>query len=178
MAFVSVLKSTLKNGNPGRPNPKNPYIILFKEADLSAKPVKGIDGVTVTAPIVLKAGKSAIKIYGTPSTISVHDASSGDPDKKGFTHNLEFEHPGSSVEYSQFVNENVNENLLAIVVYPDLATNKLLGWPGNPLQLNHEQKDDKDSDTNTVKLASLFAGDKIIHYSGALPAIEGETSGA
>ena len=108
----------------------------------------------------------------------MHDNSSGDPDKKGFIHNLEFEHPGSSAEYSQFVNENLNENLMSIVVYPDLDFNKLLGWPGNPLQLNHEQKDDKDSDTNTIKLVGLFAGDKILHYTGAIPAIEGEASGA
>ena len=58
---------------------------------------------------------------------------------------------------------------MAIVVYPDLDFDKLAGWPGNPLQLNHEQKDDEKEDSNTIKLESLFAGDKILHYNATLP---------
>lgn len=173
MAFTSVKKSTLKNGNPGRPNPKGSYIILIRTDDILTKPVKGVDGVTITGPIILKAGAKAIQIYATPSTIKVEDKTSGDADKKGFIHSLDFSHPGSSIEYSGFINNNVNENLMAIVVYPDLTFNKLLGWPGNPLQLNHEMKDDEKEDSNTVKLETLFAGDKILHYMGALPSIEG-----
>jgi hypothetical protein len=173
MAFVSVLRSTLKNNNPGRPNPKDPYIILLRTEDLASTPVKGADGIGVSTPLALKVGAKAIRIYATPSTISVHAASSGDPDKKGFIHNLEFEHPGSGLGYAQFCNDNVNTNLMAMVVYPDLTFKKLLGWPGNPLQLNSEGKDDKDADTNTVKLVGLFAGDNILQYTGALPTIEG-----
>jgi hypothetical protein len=169
MNFVSVTKSTIKNGNPGRPNPKSPYIIIFKSEDLDEKPVKSADGITVASDLVFKAGKKAIEIYATPSTIKVNDKSSGDPDKKGFIQTLEFEHPGSSTEYAAFVNNNVNENLMAIVVYPDLAYDKLLGWPGNPLQLNHEGKDDEKEDSNTLKLESLFAGDKLLHYTGEFP---------
>ena len=173
MAFISVKKSISKNGNPGRPNPKSSYIILIRTDDLLSKPVKAADGVSVIGPLVLKAGAKAIEIYATPNTIKVGDKTSGEADKKGFIHTVEFDHPGSSLQYSQFINDNVNENLMAIVVYPDLAFNKLLGWPGNPLQLNHEQKDDEKEDSNSVKLESLFAGDKIIHYTGALPSVEG-----
>jgi len=173
MAFTSVRKSSLKNGNPGRPNPKDPYIILFKSDDLEVKPVKAADGITVSTDLDMKAGKVAIEIYATPVTIKVNDKSSGDPDKKGFISSLEFEHPGSDVDYAQFINDNVNENLMAIVVYPDLSFNKLLGWPGNPLQLNHEGKDDEKEDSNIVKLESLFAGDKYLHYTGVLPTVEG-----
>jgi hypothetical protein len=176
MAFTTVKKSTLKNGNPGRPNPKSQYIIIFKADDLETKPTKSADGVSVAVPLVFKTGKKAIEIYATPSTIKVGDKSSGDPDKKGFIHTIDFEHPGSSVEYSEFINNNVNENLMAIVVYPDLAFDKLAGWPGNPLQLNHEQKDDDKEDTNVVKLEGLFAGDKMLHFTAALPETD-QTSG-
>jgi hypothetical protein len=177
MSLVSVQKSSLKNGNPGRPNPKSPYIIIFKAEDLEHKPVKSADGVTVAIPLVFKTGKKAIEIYATPSTIKVGDKSSGDPDKKGFIHSVEFEHPGSSREYSQFINDNINENLMAIVVYPDLPFDKLAGWPGNPMQLNHEQKDDEKEDTNVVKLESLFAGDKMLHFTASFPATD-QSSGA
>ena len=173
MAFTSIRKSTLKNNNPGRPNPKDPYIILFKSDDLNVKPTKAADGVSVSVPLALKAGTNAIEIYATPVTIKVNDKSSGDPDKKGFISTLDFEHPGSSQEYAEFINNNVNENLMAIVVYPDLAFNKLLGWPGNPLQLNHTGTDDQKEDTNAVKLESLFAGDRFLFYTGTLPAVEG-----
>jgi len=172
MALLSVKKSPIKSGNPGRPNPKSSYIIIFKADDLLTPPVKAADGVSVTTSLVLKTGKKAMEIYATPNTIKVSDKSSGDADKKGFIHTIEFEHPGSNVEYSQFINDNVNENLMAIVVYPYLSFDKLAGWPGNPLQLNHEQKDDEKEDTNVVKLESLFAGDKMIHYSGAFPATD------
>ena len=124
MAFISVKKSISKNGNPGRPNPKSSYIILIRTDDLLSKPVKGADGVSVIGPLVLKAGAKAIEIYATPNTIKVGDKTSGEADKKGFIHTVEFDHPGSSLQYSQFINDNVNENLLAIVVYPDLAFNK------------------------------------------------------
>jgi len=169
MAFTTVSRSSLKNNNPGRPNPKSQYIIIFKTDHLDTKPVKAADGVTVSTNLAFKAGKTAIEIYATPVTIKVGDKSSGDLDKKGFIHSIEFEHPGSNVAYSEFINNNVNENLMAIVVYPDLTFDKLAGWPGNPLQLNHEQKDDDKEDTNVVKLESLFAGDKMLHYTGALP---------
>lgn len=168
-SFVSIKKSTLKNGNPGRPNPKSPYIILFKSEDLDHKPVKSADGITVAVPLVFKTGKKAIEIYATPSTIKAGDKSSGDPDKKGFIHTIEFEHPGSGTEYAQFINDNINESLMAIVVYPDLPFDKLFGWPGNPLQLNNEQKDDEKEDSNVVKLESLFAGDKVVHFTAAFP---------
>ena len=174
--FTTIVKSAIKNGNPGRPNPKNPYIVLFRSTDLASSPVKGVDGITVSTPLVFKTGKKAIEIYAIQSTIKVGDKSSGDADKKGFIQTLEFEHPGSSSEYASFVNENVNKGLMAIVVYPDLSFKKLLGSPGNPLQLNHEQKDDEKEDTNTLKFESLYAGEKILHYTAALPATDLGTS--
>jgi hypothetical protein len=176
MAFTSVGKNMAKNGNPGRPNVKSTHIVLFRTDDLLTRPVKDIDGVRVLNNLVLKEGMVAIAIYATPSTIKLGDKSSGDPDKKGFITTLDFEYPGSSVDYSAFINDNINENLMAIVVYPDLAYDKLLGWPGNPLQLNHEQKDDEKEDTNIVKLESVMAGDKYLLYWGELPPIEVETS--
>jgi hypothetical protein len=172
MALVSVKKSTMKNGNPGRPNPKSNYIILFLADDLLTPPVKDADGVTVSTSIQLKPGKKAIEIYATPSTIKVSDKSSGDPDKKGYIHTLEFEHPGSDPELSAFLNDNVNNNLMAIVVYPYLTADKLLGWPGCPLQLNAEQTDDDKEDTNKLTFSSLYAGDKMVHYKGAFPATD------
>ena len=164
--FTSVAKSAIKNGNPGRPNPKSSYIILIKAKEVSGMP--STNGVVCTEELQLKVGKTAIEIYATPNTIKVGDKSSGEPDKKGFIQTLEFEHPGSSDEYAAFANNNVNESLMAIVVYPDLANNKLLGSVGNPLQLNHEQKDDEKEDTNIIKFESLFAGEKTLHYPNTL----------
>jgi hypothetical protein len=177
MAFTTVLRSGLKNNNPGRPNPKSNYILVWQTEDLAEKPVKEADNVTVSTNLVFKEGKFPIEIYATPVTIEVSDKSSGDPDKKGFIHTIKFEYPGSEPEYSAFIDANVNMNLMAMVVYPDLEFNKMAGWPGNPLQLNHEQKDDKTEDTNIVTLESLFAGDKMLHYTGDIPTTD-EGSGA
>jgi len=177
MAFINVGRGLGKNGNPGRPNAKNPYIILFKAEDLKTNPVKNADGVSVSVNIELKVGKEAIVIYATPTTIKLGDKSSGDADKKGFITTLEFEHPGSGIEYAEFINSNVNGNLMAIIMYPDLGFNKLLGWPGNSLQMTHEYKDDEKEDTNMVKFESILPGDKYLHYTGLFPTVQGGTKG-
>jgi len=166
-SFVTVKKSSLKNGNPGRPNPKSSYVILFKATDLATKPVIGADGITVASALQFKTGASAIEIYAIPGTIKPSEKSSGDPDKRGFIQSLEFEHPGGSLEISAFSNNFVNEGFMAIVVYPDLAYDKLLGWPGNPLSLNIETKDDEKEETNTLKFESIFAGNATLHYTCA-----------
>jgi len=123
MAFINVGRGLGKNGNPGRPNAKNPYIILFKADDLKTKPVKDADGVSVSVNIELKDGKEAI------------------------------------------------------VMYPGLGFNKLLGWPGNSLQMSHEYKDDEKEDTNMVKFESILPGDKYLHYTGLFPIVQGGTKG-
>ena len=174
MAFQTIGKGTQKNGNPGRPNPKLTYVVLIRTCDLKTKPVKDEDGVSCSTDIDLKPGCLAACIYATPSTIKVGDKSTGDADKKGFITTLEFEFPGTSVEYSQFMNDNVNENLMAVVIYPDLGFHKMLGGPGNPMQLSHEQKDDEKEDSNIVKLETLFAGDKYLLFTGKLPVVDNE----
>lgn len=167
---VNVLKAT---ANAGRPVAHKDRIVLFdwEDVDISQMPARNAGGVLITGNIVMKPGKYAIEIYATPKTVKPTDKSSGDPDKKGFIHSLEFEHPGDELTYAEFVENWLNVNTGAIVQKWDGSQKRLLGSPGCPMQLQHEGKNDSDAVTNMVKFESFFPDSKIAHYDGAIPTL-------
>lgn len=174
---VSVLKA---NANAGRPVAQKDRIVLFSwdDVDITQMPSRDASGVVITGDIVMKPGKYAIEIYATPKTMKAYDKSSGDPDKKGFIHYLEFEHPGDEKEYAEFAENWLNENCGAITQKWDATRKRLLGSPGCPMQFQHEGKNDSEAVTNMVKFESFFPDAKIAHYEGAIPTLYSETSGS
>jgi hypothetical protein len=174
---VSVLKA---NANAGRPVAQKDRIVLFDwdDVDIDQMPARDASGVVITGDIKMKTGKYAIEIYATPKTMKAYDKSSGDPDKKGFIHNLEFEHPGDEKAYAEFAENWLNANCGAIVQKWDGTRKRLLGSPGCPMQFQHEGKNDSEAVTNMVKFESFFPDSKIAHYEGAIPTLYSETSGS
>ena len=166
---VSVLKKT---DNPGRPVAQKDRIVLFEWDDVETIPARDANGVKITGDIILKAGKTAMEIYATPKTMKAWDVSSGDPDKKGFIHHLEFEHPGDELEYAEFAENCMNKNFGAIVQKWDGTRKRVLGSPGCPMQFQHEGKNDSEAVTNMVKFESFFPDQKIAHYEGAIPTLD------
>lgn len=157
--------------NPGRVKPKDPNIILFRWDDVEGDVARDDVGVTVAGDIVFKTGQNAITIYATPTTIKASEETTGDPDKKGFISHLEFEHPGDNLTFDEWCENNVNANLGAVIKQLDTGEKKLLGTKGSPLQFNVEMEDSSEHVTNVIKLASLLAGPKMAHYTGADPSI-------
>lgn len=156
-AFISVPR---KSNNAGRATGKKNYIYLFRWDDVKTF-TKDEKGVRVTA-FALQAEKKPIGVYATQSTINIYDTAEGDPDARGFIHHVDFEHPGSEVEFKEFLNNNVNENLGAIVINCAGEDCKIAGTPCTPLSISTaEGKDNNEANKTTINLASSLRGDTL-----------------
>lgn len=156
-AFISVPR---KSNNAGRATGKKNYIYLFRWDDVKTF-TKDEKGVRVTA-FALQAEKKPIGVYATQSTINIYDTAEGDTDARGFIHHVDFEHPGSEVEFKEFLNNNVNENLGAIVINCAGEDCKIAGTPCTPLSISTaEGQDNNEANKTTINLASTLRGDTL-----------------
>ena len=156
-AFISVPR---KSNNAGRATGKKNYIYLFRWDDVKTF-TKDEKGVRVTA-FALQAEKKPIAVYTTQSTINIYDTAEGDPDARGFIHHVDFEHPGSEVEFKEFLNNNVNENLGAIVINCAGEDCKIAGTPCTPLSISTaEGQDNNEANKTTINMASTLRGDTL-----------------
>uniref|UniRef100_UPI00402A2CC3 hypothetical protein n=1 Tax=Butyricimonas virosa TaxID=544645 RepID=UPI00402A2CC3 len=163
-----------KKNNGGRTKPKKANLILFRLNDVKTYPTPDEKGVLIKENLVLKTGAKAFFLETTASTISVGQTSEGDPDNKGFKQKIEFSRPGSDdVEFEEFMENNVNEDLCCIIEYQLSGKRKLAGYPGNPLQLTTESTDNNEGDVNKVTLESVLRGSRIYFYEGEMPVIDG-----
>ena len=156
-AFISVPR---KSNNAGRATGKKGYIVLFRWDDVATF-TKDAKGVRVTA-FSFAESKKPIAVYTTQSTINIYDTAEGDPDARGFIHHVDFEHPGSEVEFKEFLNNNVNENLGAIVINCAGEDCKIAGTPCTPLKMSTaEGQDNNEANKTTINLASSLRGDTL-----------------
>ncbi len=156
-AFISVPR---KSNNAGRATGKKGYIVLFRWDDVATF-TKDAKGVRVTA-FSFAESKKPIAVYTTQSTINIYDTAEGDPDARGFIHHVDFEHPGSEVEFKEFLNNNVNENLGAIVINCAGEDCKIAGTPCTPLSISTaEGQDNNEANKTTINMASTLRGDTL-----------------
>ena len=140
-AMVSVPK---KSSNAGRPKGKMSYIVLFRWEDVKTY-TRDEKGVKVTA-FEMMQGKKPIAVYATDSTINIYHSSEG--------------------EHDEFINNNINENLGAIVFGCSGEDAKIAGTPCTPLKMTKaDSQDSKDGDKNTINLASSLRGGTIGHIA-------------
>lgn len=149
-----------KSNNAGRATGKKGYIVLFRWDDVATF-TKDAKGVRVTA-FSFAESKKPIAVYTTQSTINIYDTAEGDPDARGFIHHVDFEHPGSEVEFKEFLNNNVNENLGAIVINCAGEDCKIAGTPCTPLSISTaEGQDNNEANKTTINMASTLRGDTL-----------------
>lgn len=163
-ANVSVPK---KSANAGRPKGKLSYIMIFDFEDIDNYE-RDANGVRVAA-LTFKAGKAPIAVYATDSTIKGYHSSEGEDDARGFIHHVEFEHPGTSLEFDQFTNNNINKNLGAVVLRCGDVDAKLFGSKSAPLKMTKaDTEDSKDADKNIINLATTLRTDTTGYIAKAL----------
>lgn len=178
MAFTPV--SIPKTGaNPGRPQGKDPNIIIFVMDDVDNFPARDAKGVVSDADenLTFINGAKAIAVYATPSTIKRYNSNEGDPDAKGFIQNVEFEHPGDELAFEEWKENNINENLGACTFRKGFLKAKIHGTPEEPLQFDIEEQDDNEALKTTVKLKSVMRGPIAMVYVGAKPALDTDSGG-
>lgn len=160
-SMVSVPK---KESNAGRPKGKKSYIVLIRWEDVKTY-TRDEKGVKVTA-FEMMAGKKPIAVYATDSTINIYHSSEGEDDARGFIHHVDYEHPGTELEHDEFVNNNINENLGAIVFGCSGDDAKIAGTPCTPLKMTKaDSQDNKEGDKNIINLASTLRGGTIGHIA-------------
>ncbi len=170
----SMISVPRKNNNAGRASGKKSYIIIFRWDDVKTF-TKDDKGVKVTA-FEFQEEKKPVAVYATDSTINIYHTAEGDDDARGFIHHVDFDHPGSEVEWDEFVNNNVNENLGAIVINCSDDDCKIAGTPCTPLKMSTaEGQDNNEANKTTVNLASSLRGDTLGHIAKSLiPATDNE----
>lgn len=156
----SMISVPRKNNNAGRASGKKSYIVIFRWDDVKTF-TKDEKGVKVTA-FEFQDEKKPVAVYATDSTINIYHTAEGDDDARGFIHHVDFDHPGSEVEWDEFVNNNVNENLGAIVINCSGDDCKIAGTPCTPLKMSTaEGQDNKEANKTTINLASSLRGDTL-----------------
>lgn len=170
----SMISVPRKNNNAGRASGKKSYIIIFRWDDIKTF-AKDEKGVKVTA-FEFQEGKKPVAVYATGSTINIYHTAEGDDDARGFIHHVDFDHPGSEVEWDEFVSNNVNENLGAIVINCSGDDCKIAGTPCTPLKMSTaEGQDNNEANKTTVNLASSLRGDTLGRIAKSLiPATDNE----
>lgn len=156
----SMISVPRKNNNSGRASGKKSYVYIFRWDDIKTFS-KDEKGVKVTA-FEFQEGKKPVAVYATDSTINIYHTAEGDDDARGFIHHVDFDHPGSEVEWDEFVNNNVNENLGAIVINCKGDDCKIAGTPCTPLKMSTaEGQDNNEANKTTINLASSLRGDTL-----------------
>lgn len=170
----SMISVPRKNNNAGRASGKKSYIIIFRWDDVKTF-TKDDKGVKVTA-FEFQEEKKPVAVFATDSTINIYHTAEGDDDARGFIHHVDFDHPGSEVEWDEFVNNNVNENLGAIVINCSGDDCKIAGTPCTPLKMSTaEGQDNNEANKTTVNLASSLRGDTLGRIAKSLiPATDNE----
>jgi hypothetical protein len=164
-----VALSVFKPGeNAGLGQDHKDEIIIFDWADVVSGYTRTADGITITGPLVFKAGAYMIKVYGTLHTIGTSADTEGDPDNKGIKQGVKFSHPGNKAEIRAFRWNWLNKNIGIIDRKCSSDGKDLYGSPCNPLQLNFKSKNDKDGNNAEMEFMSVGRGPDVAIYEGTL----------
>jgi hypothetical protein len=152
--------------NKGVGGNKKGRIILFDIEDVATGWGRDANAITMSNNLTFAPGAYMVTLYATQHTIKVGSDAEGDPDSKGVIQNLEFSHPGNSVEIRAARQYWMNRNIGAIVESCDGLQTVLLGTPCAPLQLVFKGEDDKEKSATTMTFKSTQKGPDIAEYQG------------
>jgi hypothetical protein len=174
MAYARV--SVKKNGaNPGRPTGKAGYIILFDWSQVKTY-TRDDKGVKVSA-FEMQGEEKPIAVYATDSTQNVYHQSAGNDDARGFIQHADFSHPGDSLEFNEFVENNVNGRLGAIFVPCSGTDCRIAGLPCNPLKMTQDNgQNNAEGTKHDVQLVQSFAGPALGHIDKSLVPATADTA--
>lgn len=151
-------------------------IIIVDVNDVQTEPTRVLGDSTISSDYELKTGKKGVQIYGTPTTIAITEEQSGNPDGRGLTKGVEFEHPGDSVAIANFKEHYLNKGVIAFVTECDGVSGdgrtRVVGSVCNPLYMQPEYTNSSEG-TRTKFVYKQEMPDQFTvgTYSGALPAV-------
>lgn len=139
----------------GAPQAKSQNVAIIDLDEVQYWPSRDDGGVKMVGDIVMKPGKYATILQATASSISLPITSEGEEDSVSFTSLPEFYHPGSSLEFDEFVSNMTNKNL-AIgfrvgACDGDEPYYRFYGTPCTPLSLLVEGQNNNEATRNMVR---------------------------
>lgn len=170
-----------KDGAAAAPVPKDSNVIFIRVKDLARDasgnytgfPARDANGVKMISPFVMTGTEKAVGVYCTPSTISRNDTSEGDDDAVAFTHNFVGHHPGDSLQFNEWVQNNINEDFIIVTrECSEFSGTRVHGTPCNPMKMTFEGQDNNEAKKGMLTFAQKQRSKfKSGHYYGAMPAI-------
>ena len=156
MSFVKVNIKKKTTGAAGAPQGKDPHIVVFDWNEVKTTPSRDANRIKMNGSFIFLAGKYAIKIEATSSSISLPRTSEGEEDAVSFQSLPEFSHPGSPLEIEEFFANNTNKPLGVAVRVGDCDGDeepyyKVYGSKCNPLSLLVEGQDNNEGVKDMVK---------------------------
>lgn len=146
----------LKTVGGGSPQNKKDMVTFYRLEDLVQDSLARDDkGVYIAQNIVCQAGKYGIKFYGTIDKTAPGYTTEGETDARGLIHALAMEHPGDSLELNEWIVNNLNQNIIAVVHECGAAYDKVLGTPCHPLQIAPQEQDDSTAKKTMLNLTGV-----------------------
>lgn len=155
------------SSNAGRGSDIIGTAIVFEWDDVLSGFERDDDEITIPGNLVFKPGAIMQKIDFTKSTLKNTTKSDGDDDKKGIIQGCEFQHPGKDIEIRKFRNYYLNKDIGIIYDHCNPATDPdLYGTKCNPLQMNFEGEESKDTIHTQFNFNSTGKGADVAAYKG------------
>ena len=167
MTYVKV-DVTKPGDNKGVGGDKKATITIFDWDDVATMPSRDASGIQIAGTIAMNSGAYMTKLYATQSTVKAGADSEGDPDAKGITQTVEFEHPGDGITIREFRANWMNKNIGIIIERCSSTQKNLYGTPCSPLQMVFKAEDDKDKNKTTFTFKSTQKGPDVGDYQGTM----------
>jgi hypothetical protein len=162
---VNVLKSAENSGVGGD---KKDKILVIDCDDILTMPARDSKGIVIIGNIAFNPGAYMSKIYATQATIKAGADSEGEPDAKGVTQTVEFDHPGDAVAIREFRANWMNKNVIIIIERCSSTAKNLYGTLCAPLQMVFKAEDDKDKNKTGFTFKSTQKGPDVADYQGTI----------
>jgi len=145
---------------------KHHILYVFRMDDVTI-PARDGKGVLIAGDIT--PADSFMSLYLTPCTQKWSSAPEGDADSRATIQTLEGDFPNYGLAIAEFMNNNLNENLGAVLTFCDDTDKKLLfGSKCAPLQLSPECTDDAEKAACHLVFKSTNKGPVVARYTGAI----------
>ena len=167
MTYITVDVPKEIDDAPGILQPKD-KVTIIRVDDVSVFPARDSKKVYISDNIAMKSNKNMMIIYVTPGTIDFEGTAEGEADSTAIMQKLAGSHPGYALPIAEFMANNLNQNLAAVIEFCDGSTPLLFGSACAPLKLVPNVKGSKGDASSTFEMSSIVKGPCIAHYGGTL----------
>ncbi len=156
----------------GTPRKRSRYAYLYLVEDINFFPSTDNSEIVLLGDIVTKVGAEITKVYVTNPSQEYSFEPTGEKDNRAFKLKFIGSHPGTELEFLEFVKKNIDRDF--IVVLPENfeeTKSKVLGTPMAPLTFKSSHKSGKDGSKFELTFEQEVSSEDVyMHYEGVIGA--------